>query len=70
MVCFIIICVVFNLLCQGYAAITGDTFTKMEQLLAREYMLKFAVFYDTVLLIFLVGYFIGKRNKRPDRHVV
>uniref|UniRef100_A0AB39ADS6 Uncharacterized protein n=1 Tax=Bird gammacoronavirus AnasCN24 TaxID=3237959 RepID=A0AB39ADS6_9GAMC len=42
----------------------------MKKLLAREYMLKFAVFYDTVLVIFLVGFFVGKRSKRSDRHVV
>uniref|UniRef100_A0AB39ADQ6 Integral membrane protein n=1 Tax=Bird gammacoronavirus AnasCN24 TaxID=3237959 RepID=A0AB39ADQ6_9GAMC len=70
MVCFTVISFIFYFLSQGYTAFTGDSFSHNEKLLAREYMIKFAVFYDTVLVIFLVGFFIGKRNKRPDRHVV
>uniref|UniRef100_A0AB39AE02 Uncharacterized protein n=1 Tax=Bird gammacoronavirus AnasCN24 TaxID=3237959 RepID=A0AB39AE02_9GAMC len=70
MVCFTVISLIFYFLSQGYTAFIDDSFTHNEKLLAREYMLKFAVFYDTVLVIFLVGFFVGKRSKRSDRHVV
>lgn len=53
-----------------YSALIGYDFIPNEKLLVREYMLKFAVFYDTVLVIFAVGFYFGKRNRQVDRHVV
>ncbi|AKF17733.1 hypothetical protein [Duck coronavirus DK/GD/27/2014] len=70
MVCFTVISFVFYYIAQGYTFLTGELFTRQERAYARELILKFAVLYDTVLLIFLVGFFVGKRSKRSDRHVV